>query len=220
MRTLEISAKLRKSTGKKETKKLRREQNVPCELYGYGKENIHFYAHENIFKNLVYTPHTFVTTLDIEGQKYRAVMKDIQFHPVTDKIQHIDFLMVQEERKIRTEVTIEIEGTPVGIAEGGILLRRARKLNVIGLPKHLPDDIIVNVEKLNIGDSINVRDLDVENLEILDAPNRVICSVQVAKMQIVEEEEEEGEEGEEGEEEGEVKAEEDDPKEDDKKESE
>ncbi|MEA2042930.1 MAG: 50S ribosomal protein L25 [Bacteroidota bacterium] len=205
MKKSSISVKKRTETGKVNTKKLRRDNMVPCVLYGYEQENIHFYAHENEFKNIVYTPQTYSIDIDIEGNVQTAVLKDIQFHPVTDKIQHIDFLVVQEGRKLKTELLITTKGTPVGIAEGGILLRRARKLNVIGLPEHLPEELTVNIENLNIGDSINVRDVEFENIEILDAPNRVICSVQTAEMHIVEEEEEEdallleGEEAPEGE---------------------
>jgi large subunit ribosomal protein L25 len=222
MKTIEISAKLRKETGKAETKKLRKEGMVPCELYGANQENVHFYAHHNAFKNMVYTPLVFIVKLDIDGSKYDAIMKDIQFHPVTDAILHIDFLRVKEGRELKVDVPVHAVGTAVGVTEGGLLFKRARTLKVLGLPKHLPDQLDVNVTELGIGDSINVRDLDYENLTLLDAPNSVVCAVRTTRMQMTVEEEEleaeeaaaaeaeaaEGEDTAEGEGEGEEKSEE------------
>jgi large subunit ribosomal protein L25 len=190
MKTIEISAKLREGTGKADTKKLRKEGMVPCELYGANQENVHFYAHHNAFKNMVYTPLVFIVKLDIDGSKYDAIMKDIQFHPVTDAIIHIDFLRVEEGRELKVDVPVNAVGTPVGVTEGGLLFKRARTLKVLGLPKHLPDQLDVNVTELGIGDSVNVRDLDYENLILLDAPNSVVCAVRTTRMQMTVEEEE------------------------------
>jgi len=198
MKTLAISAKLRKGTGKTDSKALRNQGNVPCVLYG-GEKQVCFYAHENDFRNLVYTPDVFIVELDIEGEKYRAIMQDLQFHPVTDKLLHLDFLQIFDDKEVTMTIPVHLEGMSIGIRNGGVLSFRRRKIITRAIPGNLPDYIEINIEDLDIGQSIFIRDLRVDKYSFLAADNAVVVGVRTARELIIEEEEEEELEGEEGE---------------------
>ena len=198
MKTLAISAKIRKGTGKTDSKALRNQGNVPCVLYG-GEKQVCFYAHENDFRNLVYTPDVFIVELDIEGEKYRAVMQDLQFHPVTDKLLHLDFLQIFDDKEVTMTIPVHLEGMSIGIRNGGVLSFRRRKIITRAIPGNLPDYIEINIEDLDIGQSIFIRDLRVDKYSFLAADNAVVVGVRTARELIIEEEEEEELEGEEGE---------------------
>ena len=198
MKTLAISAKLRKGTGKTDSKALRNQGNVPCVLYG-GEKQVCFYAHENDFRNLVHTPDVFIVELDIEGEKYRAVMQDLQFHPVTDKLLHLDFLQIFEDKEVTVTIPVRLEGMSVGIRNGGVLSFRRRKIITRAIPGNLPDYIEINIEDLDIGQSIFIKDLRVDKYSFLALDNAVVVGVRTARELIIEEEEEEELEGEEGE---------------------
>ena len=150
MKTLAINAKLRESVGKSESKALRNQGNVPCVLYG-GEKQVCFYAHENDFRKLVYTPDVFVVELSINGEKKRAIMQDIQFHPVTEKILHIDFLEVFDDKPIVVSVPVILNGLAVGVRNGGNLMFRRNKIITKGLINNLPDAIELDIEHLKIG---------------------------------------------------------------------
>ncbi len=194
MKTLAISAKLRKGIGKTDSKALRNQGNVPCVLYG-GEKQVCFYAHENDFRNLVFTPDVFIVELDIEGQKYRAVMQDLQFHPVTDKLLHLDFLEIFDDKEVTVTIPVQLEGNAVGIRNGGILSFRRRKIITRAIPGNLPDYIVINIEDLDIGQSIFIKDLRNENYSFIAPDNAIVVGVRTARELIVEEEEEESEEG-------------------------
>ena len=198
MKTLAISAKLRKGTGKTDSKALRNQGNVPCVLYG-GEKQVCFYAHENDFRNLVHTPDVFIVELDIEGEKYRAIMQDLQFHPVTDKLLHLDFLQIFDDKEVTMTITVHLEGMSIGIRNGGVLSFRRRKIITRAIPGNLPDYIEINIEDLDIGQSIFIKDLRVDKYSFLAADNAVVVGVRTARELIIEEEEEEELEGEEGE---------------------
>ena len=198
MKTLAISAKLRKGTGKTDSKALRNQGNVPCVLYG-GEKQVCFYAHENDFRNLVHTPDVFIVELDIEGEKYRAIMQDLQFHPVTDKLLHLDFLQIFDDKEVTMTIPVHLEGMSIGIRNGGVLSFRRRKIITRAIPGNLPDYIEINIEDLDIGQSIFIRDLRVDKYSFLAADNAVVVGVRTARELIIEEEEEEELEGEEGE---------------------
>ncbi|TVR74561.1 MAG: 50S ribosomal protein L25/general stress protein Ctc [Marinilabiliales bacterium] len=205
MKLLEIKCSLRESVGKKDSRKLRKQGGVPCVLYG-GGENIHFTAPENDFRHLVYSPKVFLLKLDIEGKVYDAVLQDIQFHPVTDRILHMDFFQVFEDRPVSIDVPVQLHGVPEGVKHGGKLALEARRLRVRGLPKDMPDILNVDVTNIGLGKSVKVGELEFEGLELLDFPNLVIASVKLtraARGLTDEEEEAEGEEAVEGEGEGE-----------------
>ena len=198
MKTLAISAKLRNGTGKTDSKALRNQGNVPCVLYG-GEKQVCFYAHENDFRNLVYTPDVFIVELDIEGEKYRAIMQDLQFHPVTDKLLHLDFLQIFDDKEVTMTIPVHLEGMSIGIRNGGVLSFRRRKIITRAIPGNLPDYIEINIEDLDIGQSIFIKDLRVDKYSFLAADNAVVVGVRTARELIIEEEEEEELEGEEGE---------------------
>jgi large subunit ribosomal protein L25 len=192
MRLLTIKGTIRKDTGKKYTKKLREEGYVPCVLYG-GEKNIHFKTPENSFKDLVYTHHVHIINLDLEGTGYKAILRDIQFHPVTDKIQHIDFVQVFEEVPTIVDIPIELTGSSIGLKNGGKIRQRRRSLTVKGLIKDMPDTLEIDMTDIDIGDYIKIGDLTYDNLEIL-VPSRVmvvgVVSSRVAAKSLIEAEEE------------------------------
>ena len=198
MKTLAISAKTRNGTGKTDSKALRNQGNVPCVLYG-GEKQVCFYAHENDFRNLVYTPEVFIVELDIEGEKCRAVMQDLQFHPVSDKLLHLDFLQIFDDKEVTMTIPVHLEGMSIGIRNGGVLSFRRRKIITRAIPGNLPEYIEINIEDLEIGQSIFIKDLRVDKYSFLAADNAVVVGVRMARELIIEEEEEEELEGEEGE---------------------
>ena len=199
MKTLAISVKERENVGKSNSRALRNQGNVPCVLYG-GEKQVTFYAHENDFRKLVYTPDVFVVELDIDGNKVNAIMQDIQFHPVTDKILHIDFLQVFDDRPITVSIPVILNGLAIGVRNGGNLMFRRPKIITKGLIANLPDAITLDIERLQIGQFIYIKDLNIDECEFLAPDNSVIVGVKTARAAIEEEEEEEEElEGEEGE---------------------
>jgi len=162
-----------------------------------------FYAHENDFRKLVYTPETFVVNLDIDGKKTKAIMQDIQFHPVTEKILHIDFLEVFDDKPITVSLPVVLSGVAIGVKNGGNLMFRRPKIITKGLVSNLPEAINIDIEHLKIGMFIYIKDVVIEGAEFLAPPNSVIVGVKTARAAIVEEEIE-GEEIEGEETEGEV----------------
>jgi len=199
MKTLAISAKLRDGTGKTDSKALRNQGNVPCVLYG-GEKQVCFYAHENDFRSLVYTPDVFIVELDIEGEKFRVVMQDLQFHPVTDKLLHLDFLQIFDDKEVTMTIPVHLEGMAIGIRNGGVLSFRRRKIITRAIPGNLPDYIEINIADLDIGHSVFIKDLRVDEYTFLAPDNAVVVGVRTARELIIEEEELEEEEGVEGEE--------------------
>jgi large subunit ribosomal protein L25 len=197
MKTLAISVKERQNVGKSNTRALRNQGNVPCVLYG-GEKQVTFYAHENDFRKLVYTPDTFVVELDIDGTVTKAIMQDIQFHPVTDKILHIDFLEVFDNKAITVSIPVNLNGTPIGVKNGGNLMFRRSKIITKGLVANLPNSIELNIEHLNIGMFTYIKDITVEGCELIAPGNSVVVGVKTARTVVEEEVEEEVEEGAEG----------------------
>ena len=187
MKTLAISVKERKNVGKTSTRALRNQGNVPCVLYG-GEKQVTFYAHQNDFRKLVYTPETFLVELNIEGSKFRAIMQDIQFHPVNDKILHIDFLEVFDSKPITVSLPVVLEGVAIGVKNGGNLMFRRPKVITKGLVANLPDAIYINIEDLKIGMFVYLKDIDVNGVEFLAPPNSVVVGVKNARAALVEEE--------------------------------
>ena len=200
MKTLAISVKERLNVGKTNTRALRNQGNVPCVLYG-GEKQVTFYAHENDFRKLVYTPDTFVVDLDVDGKKTKAIMQDIQFHPVTEKILHIDFLEVFDNKPITVSLPVVLSGVAIGVKNGGNLMFRRPKIITKGLLSNLPEAINIDIEHLKIGMFIYIKDVVIEGAEFLAPPNSVVVGVKTARAAIVEEEIK-GEEEVEGEEEG------------------
>ena len=180
MKSFSINGTKRGAQTKQETKSLRAEGKVPCVLYG-GKEQIHFSAPEISFKGLVYSPEVHTVDLNIDGSNFKAIMKDIQFHSVSDKILHIDFLELSDNKNVTIEIPVKISGNAVGVRAGGQLLTKLRKVKISALPKDLPDFVEVKIDDLEIGDSVRVRDIAIEGVEFLDSPNNVITAVKTTR---------------------------------------
>lgn len=206
METFEINGTLRQDVGKKFSKQLRREDHIPCVLYG-GKENIHFSADEKAFKKIVYTPNIYLIKLVVDGKNYNALLKDIQFHPVSDKILHMDFIEIFDDKPVNITMPLRLTGDSIGIKNGGKLRWKRRQMNVRGLPKDFPDYLDVDITNVDIGQTIKVGELSYENLQILDPLRSMVAAVVSSRLvakgmaeeieEVVEEEVEEGVEGEE-----------------------
>ena len=195
MKSLAINVKERESVGKASSKALRNQGKVPCVLYG-GEKQVCFYAHENDLRKLVFTSDVFLVELDIEGQSTKCVMQDIQFHPVTDKILHIDFLEVFDDKEVTVEIPVILNGMSIGVRNGGNLLFRRNKIITRAIPADLPDAIEVDISELRIGQFIYIKDLRSEKYSFLAPDNAVVVGVKTARAAIEEEVEEEEVEGE------------------------
>ena len=182
MKSITINGSKRESVGKKSTKALRNAGQVPCVLYG-GDTPVHFAADEIAFSKLVYTPnaHTVVIELD-NGETYNGVLQDIQFHPVTDAILHIDFYELHEGRPVTMEVPVHFVGNSRGVKAGGVLRKNSRRLRVKALPKNLPDFIEVDITPMKIGNKLYVGDLQNELYRIMHTDNTVVCQIKRARL--------------------------------------
>ena len=161
-------------------KAIRKDNGVPCVLYG-GGENIHFTVPAEGLRNLVYTPHIYVVDLIIDGKKVNAILKDIQFHPVKDNILHVDFYQIDEAKPIVMEVPVQLEGLAEGVKAGGKLVLQMRKLKVKALYNIIPEKLIVNVSHLGLGKTVKVAELSYEGLELLNAKEAVVCAVKLTR---------------------------------------
>ena len=181
MKTIEINASLRKVTGKKSSAAAHRQGIVPCVMYG-GKEVIHFEAHENEFRHLIYTHHIYLVNLNIDGKKYQAILKEGQYHPVTDRMLHLDFVQAFEDQPAVVSLPVTIVGNSEGLKAGGKLRQRRRHLKVKGLIKDLPETLEIDITAVNIGDVIKVSQLKYKNLELLDSPQAMIVGVSTSRV--------------------------------------
>lgn len=180
MKTLEIKGSLRSETGKKTTKAVRNADAVPCVVYG-GKETAHFQVTNSELRHLIYTPEIFLVNLDIDGKKSNAILKDAQFHPVKDTILHVDFLEVFEDKPIVMNVPVKLEGLAEGVKAGGKLSQEMRKIRVKGLYKNVPEKLVINIEHLGLGKTIQIGALAFDNLEILTPKMNVVAAVKLTR---------------------------------------
>ena len=198
MKSITIKGSQRESVGKASTKALRNAGKVPCVLYG-GDKPVHFSADEIAFKDLVYTPNAYTAVIELEdGQKFDAVLQDIQFHPVTDNILHVDFYQLFEDKPITMRIPVRLEGNSPGVRNGGRLLFRKRKLSIRALPALLPDFITVDISKLRIGQTIAVESILNDDYTFLHPDSTAIVQVKASRTSVDEELEDEDEEGVEG----------------------
>ena len=187
MKSIEIKGSLRTETGKKATRDLRKNNSVPCVLYGLNKDEngnqvaTHFTVTNDGLRNLVYTPHIYVVDLNIDGKVVTAIMKDIQFHPVTDNILHVDFLQIDESNPIVMEVPVKLEGLAEGVKAGGKLALQVRKLTVKALYNLIPERLVIDVTNLGLGKTIKVGELNYEGLQILNTKEAVVCAVKLTR---------------------------------------
>ena len=197
MKTLEIIGYKRANLGKSDSKKLREDGQVPCVLYG-GGEQIHFYAPMILFRELVYTANAYFVTLNIEGTTYQAIMQDIQFHPVSEVILHVDFLKLFEDKLVKMDIPVNFVGQSPGVANGGTLIAKKRKLKIAALPKDMPDHVDVDLSELDFGKAVKVNSLEEQNYQILESKIASIAVVEVPRaLRGKLNADEEGEEGEE-----------------------
>jgi large subunit ribosomal protein L25 len=206
MKTFQLEGSPRESVGKKATKTLRKQGMVPAVLYGQAPVELPYqgglnkgekivtigenkgvivtdmFVSADDTRTLIYTPHIYLVELTLEGgRKTKAIIKDLQFHPVSDKLLHIDFLEVFDEKPIVMEVPVVLEGHAEGVKAGGKLNLEMRKLRVKALFDKVPERLTVNVDKLGLGKSIQIGDLSFENLELINAKNAVVCSVKLTR---------------------------------------
>jgi len=181
MKTIELKAYHRDTTGKNDTKHLRLDGKTPCVLYGKG-ENLHFWAFTVEFKPIVYTPETFLVKIKLEdGSEREGIIKDMQFHPVNDVLQHVDFFEVSHDQPLTVQLPVRIEGTSEGQKKGGKLSMLLRRLKVKGMLADIPEFIPVHVESLDLGQSVRVRDVEVEKVEVLNPAATPIAIITVPR---------------------------------------
>ena len=180
MKSITIQGTKRESVGKKSTKALRDAELVPCVVYG-GEQPINFSTAEKSFKNLVYTPDAHTVVIELDGQKIDAVLQDIQFHPITDKILHADFYQLSADKPVVMEVPVRITGRAKGVLAGGVLRQSFRKLRLKAIPANLPDEIVVDVTPLRIGNKLYVGDIKNDQYTFLHPDNAVVAAVKMSR---------------------------------------
>ncbi len=180
MKSITISGSLRENVGKRDAKELRYDGKVPAVLYG-GETQTHFAVSVADLKPVVYTPVVHFIDLEIAGKKTQAIIKDIQFHPLTEMIVHVDFLQLDPKKPVTIEIPIRLTGTSPGVKVGGKLVQKLRKLRIKALPKDHIDNIDVSIESLEVGKSVRVSDLKVTNMTITNAMEDTIVSVTTSR---------------------------------------
>ena len=180
MKTFELKGTQRTDLGKKASKAYRKEGLVPCVLYG-GEEVIHFTVTTDGIRKLVYTPEVYITSLELGRKKHLAVMKELQFHPVSEQLLHVDFLQVTDKKPVVIDIPVVLEGLAEGVKTGGKLSLEMRKLKVKGLHKDLPEKLVINIDNLGLGKTIQVGQLSFPNLELLNAKDNVVCAVKLTR---------------------------------------
>ena len=176
MKSVSISGSLRENVGKKDARAQRNQGMIPCVIYG-GKDQKMFVVDERQFKNLIYTPEVRYAEVNIDGDVRKAIVQETQFHAITDKVMHVDFLEVVDGKPITIEIPLKITGTSPGVLKGGLLKKRVRKLKVRGLLENIPEEIMSDISNLEINDMTKIGDVHIDNLEIVDNPNKVIIQV-------------------------------------------
>ncbi|EPT33809.1 ribosomal protein L25, Ctc-form [Bacteroidetes bacterium oral taxon 272 str. F0290] len=190
MKSIEIKGTVRKNVGKKATKELRKQDIVPCIVYGAPKNDkgetivTHFQVAAKDLRKLIYTPHIYAIDLNIDGEVKNAILQEVQFHPLTDKILHVDFLHIDEQKPIKMNVPVVLEGLAVGVQAGGKLNQQMRKLTVKALYTAIPEHIKIDVTNLKLGKSIKVGDLNFEGLELINPKQSVVCSVKATRTSV------------------------------------
>lgn len=180
MKSITIKGSERESVGKSATKALRNAGLVPCVLYG-GDQPVHFSAEEKAFKNLVYTPNAHTVVIDLGSKKFEAVLQDLQVHPISDRILHVDFYQLFPDREVTMDVPVKVTGTSPGVLGGGILTLNTRKLKVKALPKNLPDYVEADISELNMGNKLYITKLKTDNFRLLHPDNTVVANVRISR---------------------------------------
>ncbi|WP_299216645.1 50S ribosomal protein L25/general stress protein Ctc [uncultured Dokdonia sp.] len=195
MKSISIKGSKRESVGKKATKALRNAGQVPCVIYG-GDQPMHFSAPELAFKGLVYTPDAHTVDIELEGTTYRAILQDIQFHPVTDRIVHVDFYQIFDDKEVTMIIPVRFIGSSKGVLNGGVLRKNNRTLRIKALPDNLPDFVEANITDLRIGSKLYVTALENEAYKFMHPDNTVVCQVRTSRNAVDLDDEDEDEDGE------------------------
>ena len=190
MKSITIKGSKRESVGKVSTKALRNAGKVPCVIYG-GDQPVHFSAEEKAFKNLVYTPNVYTTAIELDGQTFASILQDIQFHPVTDKILHVDFYQLHDDKAVTMNIPVKLKGTSPGVLNGGSLRFTNRKLRVKAVPANLPDFIEADISKLKIGSKLYITELFNDDYTFMHPDNTVVVQVRTSRNAVETSEEEE-----------------------------
>ena len=180
MESIELKASLRKETGKKSSKAIREQEGIPCVLYG-GKENVNFFADESEIRHLIYTPKVYIVNISIDGKSHHAIIKELQFHPVTDKLIHADFFEISDHKPITIEIPVKLIGSSAGVREGGKLMMDKRKMKVRGLYKDIPAEIEINITELGVGKSIRAGEIQADKFAIVFDKETPIVSVRTTR---------------------------------------
>ena len=180
MKTIEIKGTTRAEISKQEVKTLRDNGKVPCVLYG-GEGQIHFSVPAFDFRDLIYTPEVHMVNLEVDGKKYLVTLQDIQFHPITDAIRHIDFLLVVKDKPVTMSIPVKFTGASEGVKMGGKLVMKMRRMKVKANPEAMPDSITVDISTMKIGSNIRVRDINAAGVTFLDSPNNVVVTVRMTR---------------------------------------
>ena len=181
MNTITIEGQLRTEFGKAATRQLRSEEKVPGVIYGGAKE-INFSAPATAFKNIVYTPDFMLAELNIDGTSYHCVLKDLQFNKVSDQLIHVDFLELVEDKKVTVTLPLKFKGVPAGVKAGGKLVTKMKSLKIKTLPKHLRENIEIDITHLELNDNLRVQDVKADNMEVLNSPRIPIASVTLTRQ--------------------------------------
>ncbi len=190
MKSISIKGSKRESVGKKASKALRNAGQVPCVIYG-GDQPMHFNAPELAFKGLVYTPDAHTVEISLDGATYRAILQDIQFHPVTDRILHVDFYQIFDDKEVMMTIPVRFIGSSKGVLNGGVLRKNNRKLRIKALPDNLPDFVEADITELKIGSKLYVTALENEAYKFMHPDNTVVCQVRTSRNAVDDDEEEE-----------------------------
>ncbi|MFT4576667.1 MAG: large subunit ribosomal protein L25 [Polaribacter sp.] len=190
MKSITIKGSQRESVGKVATKALRNAGQVPCVIYG-GDKPVHFSSEELAFRKLVYTPNVYTAVIELGNEKFAAILQDIQFHPVTDKILHVDFYQLSDDKEVTMNIPVHLVGSAPGVLNGGSLRFPKRKLRVKALPSNLPDFFNADISKLKIGSKLLITEIDNKNCTFLHPDNTVVAQVRMSRNATSEDEEEE-----------------------------
>jgi large subunit ribosomal protein L25 len=180
MKSINLNGSLRTETGKKFAKQIRRQESVPAILYG-GKENVMLSVVERDLKELIYTPEVNTVSLNIEGKTYKAIIKEIQYHPVSDKVLHVDLQQIFDDKKLTIALPIKLVGSAEGAKQGGKLALVTRKLRVSGFPNDLPESLEIEISDLGLGKSRTVQDLSFEKFDVIEPKTTVVATVKLTR---------------------------------------
>lgn len=181
MKTIDIKGSLRTGKGKTAAKTLRKQGLVPCILYGNKTENVDFSVAAADLKGLIFTPNSYIVNIDVDGQKYDGILREAQYHPVTDDILHLDFIRVDSSRPVAIDIPIAISGNSEGVKQGGKLQILSRKLKVSAMVDKLPDSLPIDITNLGLGKTISVGELEYDGLTILTPKNAIVCAVKMTR---------------------------------------